>query len=216
MTEILILFDMDGLIVDSEPLHCKAYQQIFKKHGVQMTDEEYYLELSTKGTAMSEICRKYGTPDSDPEAIIEEKIEIYLNLVEKELELMPGADEAVKTLKEEFSIVLASASRRVFVENILKRFGLENEFLRIFTGSEVSKRKPDPEIYNYASREMKIPPENCVVLEDAEKGVLAAYRAGMKCIAIPTIYNKGGDYSKATLTVNCIKEVTPELINSLF
>ncbi len=89
-----------------------------------------------KGTAMSEICRKYGTPDSDPEAIIEEKIEIYLNLVEKELELIPGADETIKTLKKEFSI--------------------------------------------------------------------------------PTIYNKGGDYSKATLTVNCIKEVTPKLISSLF
>ncbi len=216
MNNIMVLFDLDGLLVDSEPLHCRAYQQIFSKYGISITDEEYYLELSTRGTAMSEICRRFGNPDADPQAIIDEKIEVYLELVNRELRLMPGSDEVVRMLGKEFTVVLASASRRVFVDSILKKFGLEKEFRRIFTGSEVSKRKPDPEIYIYASEQMGIKPESCVVLEDAEKGVLAAHAAGMRCIAIPNVYNKGGDYSKATLIVNGIREVTPELIRSLF
>lgn len=80
----------------------------------------------------------------------------------------------------------------------------------------MEKRKPHPEIYLKTAEEMDFPPEQCLVLEDAQKGVMAAHRAGMECIAIPTKYTAGGDYSTATRVLEDIKEVTPELVEEIF
>ncbi len=213
--DILVIFDMDGLIVESEHLHCRAYLEVFHKYGIDMDREEYYRKLSTEGTPISEICDEYGV-NTDAARIKREKKDIYLKLIDKEMELFPGVRDCIKRMKDNFRVILATASRRPFVDRIFEKFDLEGYFEFIITGSDVEKRKPHPEIYRKAARKMDFPPSRCLVLEDAQKGVIAAHRAGMKSIAIPTKYTADGDYSSTIRVLENISEVTPELVKDVF
>lgn len=116
---ILVVFDMDGLIVQSEHLHCRAYLEVFHKYGIDMDKEEYYRKLSTEGTSIREVCDEYGV-DTDPELIKKEKKDIYLKLIDKGMELVPGVEECIERLREDYTVILATASRRPFVDKILR------------------------------------------------------------------------------------------------
>ena len=128
---------------------------------------------------------------------------------------MPGALELIETLHGKKRLALATSSFRENAELVLRRLDLARYFEAIATNESVARVKPHPDLFLYVAERLGVDASECVVLEDAEKGVLAAHAAGMKVIAVPTRETRGNDFSKATRVVSSLVEVTLPLLDSL-
>jgi HAD superfamily hydrolase (TIGR01509 family) len=139
----------------------------------------------------------------------------YMALVEHDLQPMPGALELLGRLHRHVPLALASSSWRRNVEAVLGKLGVIELFDVIATGESTPRVKPHPDIFLYTSDRLGLPPSGCVVLEDAEKGVLAATAAGMASVAVPTPYTQAHDFSSASLVVRSLEDVTLETLQRL-
>ena len=128
---------------------------------------------------------------------------------------MAAATSLLARLKGTLHIGLASSSYRDAVDGVLHGLGIAHYFETVVSGSEVTRVKPAPDIFLKAANRLGVVPAQCAVLEDAEKGVLAAQAAGMRCVAIPNGYTRDHDFSQATLVCVSLHEVTVELLRNL-
>jgi HAD superfamily hydrolase (TIGR01509 family) len=128
---------------------------------------------------------------------------------------MAGALQVLDTLQPHKTLALASSSYRDAVDGVLERLGITPYFAVIVTGTEVPRSKPAPDIFLAAAQQIGVAPAACVVVEDAEKGVIAASRAGMRCIAVPNRDTRHHDFSHATWVCASLHEITVELIERL-
>lgn len=209
-----ILFDMDGVLIDSEPLHCKAYVKAFKEFNIPFKDEEYYTVWTQEGRGLKGLISDRQL-SIDKDVLYTLKQDLFFSLLKSELIIYPGALDLVHLLRKHFNIALATGTPRRETNVVLEQTKLENIFQVITTGDQVPHRKPHPAIFLRAAEELGIEPQHCLVIEDAQKGIEAAHSAGMKSIAIATKYTQNHDFSKAECVVNSIKEITLELIKSL-
>ena len=212
-----VLFDMDGTIADTEPFHIKAIQEILKEDlNLEVSDDELdeYIGLIYP-EKLKEIFKKRNIQENIGE--LSNRIgKRYIKLVEKRINFTPGAENLLKLLKKnDFLIGLISSSQRKSMNSITKVTNSKKYFNVTVAGNEVEKRKPDPECYLKAEKELNVKPEECVVVEDSVPGVESAKNAGMFCIAIPNKYIKNGDFSKADIVVNSLNEIDLDLLNSL-
>lgn len=215
----LVLFDMDGLLIDSEPLHLKAYKHVFEKAGYELTTEEYITEWVQNGSTIFDyfIRRNLVTPEYKElvPKIREEKWTLYESLILDELNLKEGAKELLDDLDGKIKVSIASSSRQGVIEKALDKFKLKKYFQEIVSMEKVKKLKPNPEGFLLAAKNAEVKPKDCVVLEDAEKGLVAAKKAKMKCIICLDEFSKNGDFRKADLVVNSLKELNYEIIKNI-
>jgi HAD superfamily hydrolase (TIGR01509 family) len=216
----LVVFDMDGLLVDSEILHLKAWRNIFDENGLVLQEEDYVREWVQGGRGIVQYVEKMELFPIEERLttalkIRENKKILFDAMLEEELEIKPGAKELLENLDGKMKMVIASSSYRKSLEIIVKKFGIDKYFERIISIENVQKAKPDPEIFLLAAKEMKVKPSECVVLEDAEKGLKAAKAAGMKCIIVPDVFTLNGDFKKADLVVNSLTELNYHKIKNL-
>ena len=181
-----IIFDMDGVIVDSLPMHLKIWEKIFTRRGLEFNLKIYerYNGLSTVETA--ENMKKDFDMDDDPEDIVKEKIRL-----EKEVrESIALFDNAVETLecakKKGYKLALGTSAMSHMLDYILEKFDIGKYFDAIVSAREVEHTKPSPEIFILAAERLGVEPKECAVVEDAINGVLAAKKAGMCTIAMTT------------------------------
>ena len=209
-----VIFDLDGLLADTERLHCQAYQMALAEHGIALQEAEYCEHWVRFGKGIAEwvMMRDMSV---DPLALRLRKSQHYVDLLASSLRPMDGALELLSALHGTFKMALASSSYRDAIDGVLSRLGIAAYFEAIVSGSDVTQVKPAPEIFLKTARALGVPPEQCIVVEDAEKGVLAAYLAGMRCIAVPSDYTRHHDCSKATRICSSLKEITPEVLLSL-
>lgn len=182
-----ILFDMDGLLIDSEPLWHEAEIYGFGLAGFYLTPEQC---LETTGLRVDEVVefryaqQPWAAPDQ--EAIAAAIIERLVELVHAKGVLKPGVAEALDCARRSGArIALASSSHYVIIDAVVDTFGLRSAFEVIHSAEEETRGKPEPDVYLTAARKLSVDPAACVALEDSPNGVLAAKAAGMKCIAIP-------------------------------
>lgn len=209
-----IIFDLDGLLADTEMLHLSAYKTVFSELGFDLSDQEYANHWIRDGQGTDAFVQKWQL-DIDPDFVRNEKALIYKKLVSSSAEPMPGARELLCSLKGRKLMALATSSHPKDANAVIKALDIEDFFSCVAAKFSVERIKPYPDIFLYVAKEMNMPPENCVVLEDAEKGILAADAAGMKSIAVPNIHTMNNDFSKATLVVKSLEEVSYELIDQL-
>jgi len=209
-----ILFDLDGLLADTERLHWRAYQEALQAHGATLTEADYAEHWVRRGKGIGDWVAQHGL-NLDPLALRAHKSERYLELLATELRPMDGALELLEILQGNKTMGLASSSYRDAVDGVLQGLDISRYFTAIVTGLDVARVKPAPDIFLAAARLMGAKPSECLVLEDAEKGVLAAHRAGMRCIAVPNDQTRHHDFSQATRLCSSLKEITLELIDSL-
>ena len=209
-----IIFDLDGLLADTERLHCMAYQDAFRAHGAAVTDHEYAEHWVRSGRGITEWLSERGLT-LDPIALRAQKSRFYLNLLISELRPMEGALTLLERVHNRKKLALASSSYPDSVEGVLAGLGIAHYFQVIVTGLDVPQVKPAPDIFLAAAEQLGATPSQCVVLEDAEKGVIAASRAGMRCIAIPNHHTRHHDFSKATRVCSSLNEVSLELLDTL-
>lgn len=205
-----VIFDFDGLLLDTEWAAFSAWNHIFKEHGQELRLEKWVL------------CVGSGYHLFDPVRELETLTGLSLNgqelLRRKEklkqeacalLPLMEGAHEAIGTAKKAgFKVGLASSSFRPVIHGHLERLGIASCFDATVTGDEVAQIKPHPDLYDKCARILGVQPENCLVFEDSLNGVKAAKQAGMCCVAVPNRVTRGLDFSLADQVVDSLRLFT--------
>jgi len=180
-----VILDMDGVILDSEPIHLEATNRVLKKYGAELSYRE---NLSLQGTAeipyWKILMERFGFSEDVKKLIDEKEKHMFEILSRKELVPNEGLMEFLLALRKRgIPIGLASSSQLNQINFILRKLGLREFFSAITSGEEVSEGKPEPQIYLETARRLGVPPERCVAIEDSRNGLISAKRAGMKVIA---------------------------------
>jgi HAD superfamily hydrolase (TIGR01509 family) len=185
-----VIFDMDGVLVFSEPLLTEAAMKLFADRGHVVAREEFK-PFTGMGEArfMGGVAERHGIP-FDPEADKQRLYDLFLEMMPGRLEALPGAADFVRKCKRDgFKVALASSADDVKVYPILKHIGIDPaEFDAIVTGSAVTRKKPAPDVFLEAVRRLGVPASSCLVAEDAVAGVEAAIAAGCRTLGLTTAF----------------------------
>src|SRR3989337_4459148 len=219
-----VIFDMDGVMIDSEPLWEKAERILLARRGIDYNptyrDKIVGLNQKDSGKLLKET---FNLPETIEE-LLAERIEILLPLYEKELELVPGLITILKEVKESgFLLALASSSPYKVINFVLGKFSLNEFFSVVVSGESVEFGKPAPDIYLFTARKLgacpeqgrRIEPSECAVIEDSINGVKSAKGVGMFCIAIPDKRLSQGDFQIIDLVVHSLDNIDSQVIKSL-
>jgi HAD superfamily hydrolase (TIGR01509 family) len=185
-----VIFDMDGVLVDSEPLINAAAIAMFREKGLIVQPEDFLPFVGAgEDRYIGGVAEYYAFPLDVPAAKMR-TYEIYLDLVPSQLEAFPGALELVHECREAgLSVAVASSADLVKVRANLEKIGLPIPFWdAVVTGEDVKSKKPSPDIFLVAARKLGVNPPECVVVEDAINGIEAAKAAGMRCVAVATTF----------------------------
>lgn len=209
-----VIFDLDGVLIDSEGLYYRAYSEVLRQYGVSVSRAEYEDYWIAQGCGPEYIVAKHNLPVS-PDELRQLRSPIYLRLLETEVTLMPHAEETLARLAPHFALTVATNSNREHLDAVLRRFGLERFFPVTVAREDYTGAKPLPDAFLAAAAKLGLPVSRCVVVEDTYKGVLAAANAGIACIAVPNEYTRRNDFSRANLVLPGLHALTPEVIRAL-
>ncbi|HUU26172.1 MAG TPA: HAD family phosphatase [archaeon] len=212
-----VLYDLDGLMVDSEPLHGKASEKALNAYGHTLEDIPAALRQSFYGRRVAEIAADVvnclSLPVS-PERWARERLEIFMELVEQGINLMPGAEESLSLFEGNgLKKAVVSSGDRKYVQKILRLTGLTSRFEAVVTGDDVTRGKPDPQCYLLGAQKLDVPPPGCLVLEDAYPGIKAARAAGMKVIGVENNFNSRFD--GADVVVSSLAAIDQKVLGTL-
>jgi beta-phosphoglucomutase family hydrolase len=198
-----VLFDMDGVIAETEHVHVEAEKQTMLKYGVQITEDELHRYTGTTAKQMfMELIAKYKL-DTTFEKIFNEKEEIMFRLLEMDTQPVKGVIELLCKLKEKHvKLAVASSSHRRLVQYVLRKLEITELFDSIISAEDVTHGKPDPEIFLMSAKRLNVSPAECLVIEDAKLGVEAAKEAGMKCLGYRNPHSGNQDLSKADIVTD--------------
>lgn len=212
-----VLFDMDGLIVDSEPIHAETYCRIFTDMGLKITPEDYRRAINIGTMNVGELYYSIGGKEEHWQDVNKHKARLFTQLVEEKAVLLPGVLTLLDSLKSEnVPAALCTSAGNTTLTAIMAKFDLLHYFDAVVTWQDVQATKPEPDAYIEGARRLGLRPDECIALEDSPRGALAAYNAGMKCIAVPTGCTADGDFSTAALVVKSLEEVSLTVIRGLF
>lgn len=204
-----VIFDMDGVIIDSEPIHLEVDVQTMKDLGYNILKEELNKYVGTTNEYMfTDIKNRYKINKS-VEEIISYRAEIAKErIIKSDLEPIEGIRELLNDLKNKnIPAAIASSSPRDFIEVVVSKFGLQDYFSHIVSGEEVENGKPARDVYIETAKKLGVQSKDCIVIEDSKNGVLAAKAAGMKCIGFQNFNSGNQDLSKADVIVKSIGEI---------
>ena len=181
-----VIFDMDGVLVDSEPFHVQNEKLMFHKLGLDISDEEHARYMGTATDVMWEqIIRERNLSLDVAETTmqtIQQEIPYFQSF--DKIDPMPGLVNLLEKLqKSGIPMAVASSSDKAIIDIILEKSGLRKYFEHAVSSSEVGKSKPEPDVFLHAAKLLGVAPENCLVFEDSKNGIKAAKAAGMVCIA---------------------------------
>lgn len=181
-----VLWDLDGVLVDSAPYHYRAFRQLLAERGRELGEDEFLRLLGLRNDAILRALLG-ELPWGEARALAARKEELFRQRIAGRVRALPGAEALVRRLTEAgMRQAIVSSTPRANIELILSSLGLRNAFDAIVGEEDAAKGKPDPEGFLVASRRLGVAPEACVVLEDAPEGVAAAKAAGMRAVAVAT------------------------------
>ncbi|MFP3908687.1 MAG: HAD family hydrolase [Archaeoglobaceae archaeon] len=217
MTVKGIIYDMDDLLVDSHRLHVRSVEAVIEQYGRTINDIPQWLWSESMGKRLIDFLHdlvKVLDLKESVETLNQRRSEVFLKLVEEELQPLPGALESLDLLNNHFKIGLASSGTRKYLEMVVDRFDIRKCFQVIVSGDEVEYGKPHPEVYLTASRKLGLNANECLVFEDATHGIRSAKEAGCKCIGVKNPNTPPQDLSEADMVLNSLEELTIDMVNS--
>lgn len=206
-----VIFDLDGVLIDSEGLYYRAYSEVLKPYGVTVSREEYEQYWIAQGNGPEYIVEKHNLPIA-PDELRQLRSPVYLQLLEREVKLMPYVEEALSRLTSHFALTVATNSNREHLDAVLQRMNIARFFPMTVARQDYRQAKPQPDAFLTAAAKLGLAPTQCVVIEDTYKGVMAATSAGIRCIAVPNEYTLRNDFSRASLVLSGLQELTPEVV----
>ena len=212
-----VLFDMDGVIVDTEPLHRKAYHLMFDDYKIAVSAQLYE---SFTGQSTLNICKRLVDEfnlKNAPEDLVAQKRKHFKYLFDNDpsLQLIDGVLPLIKSYyKEGYTLVLASSASMPNINRIFERFDLNQYFVAKFSGADLERSKPHPEIFEKAAEASGYSREHCMVIEDSTNGIKAANSAGIYCVAYKSEHSTNQDYTLADLVISSFSEIAPQILKA--
>lgn len=209
-----VVFDLDGVIVDSEHVWDEARQELAEERGGRWHDEASRDMMGMSSPEWSRYMHeRIGLPEA-PEEINAEVVRRLEALYREELPLIPGAAGAVRTLAERWPLGLASSSNRELIDLVLSASGLERWFRATVSSEEVPRGKPAPDVYLETARRLGVESARCAAIEDSENGIRSAKAAGMRVVAVPNPqYPPAGDaLALADVVLPSVAALTPDAV----
>lgn len=205
-----VIFDMDGVIVDTEPLHKKAYYQLFESLSIDVTPELYH---SFTGGSTINICQKLVDIfklDENPQDLVLRKRSNFVKLFTNDpsLQLIHGVEDLITYYYNKgITLVLASSASMETINRVFTRFNLDQYFIGKLSGADLKQSKPHPEIFEKAAELANTPRKHCIVIEDSDKGVEAANRAGIFCVGYTSEHSKLQGLQHADMVISDFSEL---------
>jgi beta-phosphoglucomutase len=185
MSSRAVIFDVDGVLVDSYRAHLESWVRVAREHGLEITEEQF---AKTFGRTSREIITEFWGDDLSAErmrAVDDRKEAFYRELIRADFPAMDGASDLVRALHEAgFLLAVGSSGPPENIVQSLEGLGCRDAFEAVVTGRDVTRGKPDPQVFLIAAERLGVEPAACVVIEDAPAGVAAARAAGMCCVAL--------------------------------
>ena len=218
-----IIFDFDGVIADSEPLHLRAYQQVLEQEGIELTREDYYARyLGFDDSGLFRALAKdrgIAITDDKVNGWIDVKSQIIENLLTSDSILFPGAVACIQTLARGVPLAIASGALEPEIDLVLDHTGLTDCFKAISSASDGVRGKPAPDLYLLALAKLRdiieVDASGCVAIEDSHWGLEAAKLAGLRTVGITHTY-PAADLHRADLVVDRLCEITLPTLEALF
>ena len=207
-----IFWDNDGILVDTEKLYYKANKEIFSGIGIDLTQELYIENFLIRSKGAWHLASELGIKDDEIGSLRQARNQLYGNLLENELQVIDGVEETLQMLSGKFLMGVVTSSRRDHFKIIHGKTNLLKYFNFTLTSDDFSAPKPDPEPYLKALELTGLKKEECIAVEDSQRGLTAAKRAGLKCYIIPTELTKTSDFSGAEKVLYSINELPAELL----
>ena len=204
------IFDMDGLLIDSEPFWREVEIPVFRGLGVPLTEE---MCAETMGLRVNEVVahwrRQYPWDGPDDGAVVEEIVSGVIHRIQNDGTLMDGVVETIDVLRARgLRLAIASSSLYRVIAAVLDRFDIKSAFEVVHSAEDEERGKPDPAVYQTAAAKIGVAPEACVALEDSVNGVLSAKAAGMTVIAVPDASVRGDTrFEAADITVTSLRDL---------
>ncbi|MFT5755131.1 MAG: HAD superfamily hydrolase (TIGR01509 family) [Flavobacterium sp.] len=213
-----VIFDMDGVIVDTEPVHHYAYFQHFQQLNIEVSDELYRTYTGNSTRNVFQKIKDQFNLSHEVEDLIQTKRSIFNDAFDtkEDLYLIDGVEDLIKDLHANgIQLILASSASKVTIDRVFNRFNLNQYFTHKVSGEDFPKSKPHPAIFEHAASLSVAPKENCIVIEDSTNGILAAVGANIYCLGYDSLHSKDQDLSKANMLVKHFEELNAEIIKNL-
>ena len=214
-----VIFDMDGVIVNSEPLHHKAYKKMFAEFKLNVSSNLY--ESFTGQSTFSickQLCEMFKLND-DPNSLVLSKRKHFKIIFDNDssFQMIDGALELIKNyFNNNLTLVLASSASMTNIDRIFKKFDLNKFFEAKISGADLKESKPNPEIFIKAAKMTGFKKEECIVIEDSTNGIIAAKSAGIYCVGYNSYNSKNQNYDNANLVINELGEIKFNKISNLY
>lgn len=211
-----VIFDLDGVIVDSEPNHFEAFNQALAPYGFAL-DFEYFtccMVGVSPHESLARLCKDFGL-SFDVKSVAESKSRFYEAIAIKNPRPNVLIMDLVHWLKRHFPLALASGAPSKDINVILRTLNLIGIFHTVISGDDVRRGKPDPEILLTAAKKLCLPPESCVVFEDPLPGIEAAHQAGMHAIAVRSEFASGLHFPAVDLVIENVKSLDVGKVGAL-
>lgn len=202
-----VAFDLDGLLFNTEVLHQQVGAKILERRGCQWSDELRDTIMGRQGQVALAMMIDWHKLDATVEELAAEAEELFPPLLERHLDLMPGARELLAALETAGTPkAVTTSSGRAFTVHVLSRFDLVRRFAFLLTAEDITRSKPDPEIYLAAARRFGVGPQRLLVLEDSHNGCRSATSAGAIAVAVPGEHSRGHDFAGVALVADSLAD----------
>jgi HAD superfamily hydrolase (TIGR01509 family) len=211
-----VIFDMDGVLIDSVGYNWQAYNQILGRYGVHVGDDQLYQFVGLSTEDQVPLLNKQFGLQLDAKAFIAESTAIKARLMQA-IQPKPGVVALLRQLKEaSIPLAVGTSTYRDGMQDRLQTAGIYDYFDQLICAEDVQHHKPDPEVYIRAAAALKAPLESCVVIEDAPSGLQAAHAAGIRCVVVETPLVPRARVAQAELIVPSLEELTLAKLQALF
>ena len=213
-----VIFDMDGVIVDTEPVHHYAYHEHFKELNIDVTPEMYASYTGNSTRNIFQKLKEHFDLQEDVENLILRKRHLFNEAFDtkEDLFLIEGVEDLIKDLHTNgIQLILASSASKTTIECVFNRFNLHQYFTHKVSGEDFPKSKPHPAIFEHAASLSVAPKERCIVIEDSTNGIQASVSAGIFCVGYNSFHSKDQDLSQANTIVQHFNELNFEKVRDL-
>jgi len=202
-----IFWDNDGVLVDTERLYYLANKSVFESIGIELTKKMYLEYFLIKGTGAWHLTKDYGFSQSRLEELRNTRDALFSQMISMEKMLFEGVRETLSILSEKYRMSIITGSRRDHFDLIHRTTNILHFFDFVLTAEDFTKYKPDPQPYNIALQRSGLKKEECIIIEDTERGLASAAAAGIKCIVIPHELSREGNFSTAYKILSSISSL---------
>jgi beta-phosphoglucomutase len=212
-----ILFDMDGVLIDSYHAHFESWRRLAGEHDRTYTESQFAAGFGR--TSREVIIDQWGGETLSDERIRqldERKETIFREIVTRDFPAMDGAAELIRDAVDAgFRIAIGSSGPTENVRLAISRLGVQDRLRAIVTGSDVKRGKPDPQVFQLAAERIEVQPERCIVVEDAPVGIEAAHRSGMRCVGLASTGRTVAQLARADIVVKSLRELSAQMFDEL-